>query len=219
MKKLMITITLAALTMMAHAQQFSIGARAGLNMTNAEGVWRYDGNKSLTSLYAPGFNVGVVGNLVFGKTDFSANFGLLFAQTRVRALDNWKADKYAYRYRAHINQLQVPINLQYNLFGTGLFMQAGPYLGFNLGGKWKTDEVDGNGKETNRDGDIKFGSDPLKHDSKAFDFGVGLGLGIQANSARIAFTYNLGIANLYNGDDDKTKHRNRGLMVTLTYLF
>lgn len=89
-----------------------------------------------------------------------------------------------------IDYLELPINVQYNVHdkdGAGIFVFAGPYLGYAFGGKEKMNtHITTNGvtvdNETTRNLDI--GSDdsndgvlPKGDDWKAFDYGAQIGVG------------------------------------------
>ena len=235
MKK--ITMTAVALFLVASltAQQFSFGPRVGFQMQNLEGTVRVDGNRSGGNVLTPGFNIGLVAEYAFSES-LAVQIGASFAQARETWMDNWGAgdDEEHGRWRTTFNQLHIPINLQYNLLGTGIFFQAGPFLGFNLGGTRTEEGVRWDGTTRDESFNIAFGSEPPALDSedwnggRVLNFGVGLGFGLDVSNLRLAFTYNIGISNMYNGwrmgdgtveTTDDLVRRHHGFTVTVSYMF
>ncbi|MCL2028050.1 MAG: PorT family protein [Bacteroidales bacterium] len=230
MNKKICAILIAAVFTASVQAQFSIGARAGFNLTNFSEKG-YDGkalDKEDKSSFKPGFQVGIVGDYAISEA-FSIQPGLIFAQ---QGATMWKDDDSDAKMAMNLNYLQIPINAQYKLnFGSAsLLLQAGPYVGFGIGGRmnfWGEDGKKISDNDLNEgDGEkdwfkIKFGSDKEKHDLKGLDFGVGLGLGVQFGAIQVGVGYNLGLMNLeHKWDDDyKGSTKNNGLTFTLTYLF
>jgi len=214
LKKVFLLVVAAVLTAGFAQAQFKIGARAGFNLTTVTGKGAPEAAK-----LKPGFQVGVVGDYAFSEA-FSIQPSLLFSQQGFKNEDS--EDNLTVKQSFTLNYLQLPINLQYkfDLGGAKLFLQAGPYLGYGLGGKYKftSGSVSVNGK-------IKFGEGPEIYDDinnlpdfyfdKAFDFGVGAGVGVQVSNFQVAFGYTLGLPSLFK----ETTVQNGGLQLTLTYLF
>ena len=115
-------------------------------------------------------------------------------------------------YSVGLNYIQVPVNFQYkiDLSGPKLLVQAGPYLGYGLGGKTKVMDIENS---------IKMGSDEA---FKAIDYGVVGGVGVQFGQIQIGAGYQLGLANIANtfqGLRNEKSIKNTGLNFSLTYLF
>ena len=215
MKKVMITLTLAAFTMMAQAQ-FSVGVRAGFNLTNM--TEKYEGGLFQPDLkFIPGFQAGIVGEFAIGNA-FAIQPGLLFATqgARMSMKEELFGETIEMNASVNLNYLQMPINAQLKLdLGSAIILlQAGPYLGYALSGKVKT-EATFLGETEKEEDKIEFGSDEGK--MRAFDFGVGFGAGVQFGNFQVGLGYNLGLANLSNQDGATT--RNNGFALTATYLF
>ena len=106
-----------------------------------------------------------------------------------------------------LNYLEIPLNVAYK-FSAGelsnFFVQAGPYLGYALSGKEKSD-----GEST----DVEFGDAGMKR----FDIGLGFGLGLALGPIVPSISYQLGLANL-SGDSD-TKVKNKVLQISVAYMF
>ncbi|MDR1581718.1 MAG: PorT family protein [Prevotellaceae bacterium] len=203
-KKVLVVIAIAILTAGSAQAQLRFGARAGFNLTNLSG----DVNNTK---FKPGFQIGAVGDYSINEA-FAIQPGLVFATQGCAVKET------GYENKMTLNYLQVPINAQYklNLGGKTLLLQAGPYLGFGLGGKEKgKEDFDGDGNWEDFDEKIKMGSGN-DADFKTFDFGIGLGAGIQFGNIQAGLGYNLGLANINNGTGSI---KNGGLAITLTYLF
>jgi len=227
-KKFFSLVLVAVLTACYAHAQMSFGVRAGFNLTNfAEKDW--DGKKPEKddkSKFKPGFQIGVVAELPIGDV-LSFQPGLIFAQQGAKyEYDGW--DDFGNPTNKKVetsmttNYLQIPLNFQYklDLGGMNLFLQAGPYIGYGLSGKFKVD-----GKDVTKDalGDEKFfGGDKDKNFAKPLDFGLGLGAGLQFDAIQVGIGYNIGLSNIEHGPDDsdyKGSTKNNGLAITLTYFF
>jgi hypothetical protein len=217
LRKVLLVVVVAVLTAGFAQAQFKIGARAGFNLTTVTGKDVPDNTK-----LKPGFQIGIVGDYAFSEA-FSIQPGLLFAQQGFKNEDTEAGVSIKQTYK--LNYLQLPINAQYkfDLGGTKLFLQAGPYLGYGLGGKYKLKRG-----SVSLDGKIKFGDEPEIYNDeidinnlpniyfeKAFEFGIGAGVGLQFCNFQVGFGYNLGLTSLFK---DETV-QNGGLQLTLTYLF
>jgi len=198
-KKFCIVLLAAVLTASYAQAQFTFGARAGLNLTN------FYGDEEGNSKMKPGFQIGVVCDYTLSD-NFSIQPVLLFA-TQGAKWPDWKE-------KINLNYLQIPINAQYklDLGGMKLLLQAGPYFGYAISGKYKWEEDGEKGEEK-----IELGGDKEKHNMKALDLGLGFGAGLQFGNIQAGLGYNLGLVNINHYDLYKTK--NNGLVLTVTYLF
>ena len=224
MKKVIFVLAAVVLTMGYAQAQFTFGVRAGLNLTNISE--KYDGEKPSEDergKFKPGFQVGVVGEYAISDA-FAIQPGIVFATqgARVKYSDTWAGEKEEFKASLTLNYIQVPINAQYklDLGGAKLLLQAGPYLGLGIGGKAKIEETYG-GETKKDDYKIKFGSGTPDEDTtyvdNAFDFGLGIGAGLQFSNIQVGLGYNLGLANMT--DEDKSSSKNNGFALTVTYLF
>ncbi|MDR1864638.1 MAG: PorT family protein [Bacteroidales bacterium] len=222
MFKKVVTVAVAAVLTAGYAQaQFKFGARAGFNLTNVSEKYA-DGEKPSgddKSSFKPGFQIGVVGEYALSDA-FAIQPGIVFATQGATYKWGEKAKTVI-----ALNYLQVPINAQYklDLGGAKLLLQAGPYLGFALSGKYKNWDDEGKKVEPEDDelAKIKIGSNKDEDDMKAFDFGLGLGAGVQFGNIQAGVGYNLGLVNTAFREEGDTKSfsKNNGLAITLTYLF
>ena len=108
---------------------------------------------------------------------------------------------------AKINYLEIPLNFAYKFSiseTSNFFVQAGPYLGYALSGKEKSD-----GETT----DIEFGDGGMKR----FDFGIGIGAGLELGPITPSLSYQFGLANL--SDDSEVTIKNKVLQFSVAYMF
>ena len=180
---------------------FRFGPHTGMNFTNMSGL---DGISKMLF----GVQSGIVVDFSLPKS-FAIQSGLLYAQQGFRATAVYMNQKSTYKITLHY--IQIPINAQYKLAlgrNTSLLFQTGTYFGFCF---WGT--ASDNGITV----PIRMGYSE-KDELKTFDFGLGLGVGVQFYGLQVRVGYNIGLYNLrplYFSD----KSRNHGLAITVTYLF
>ena len=210
------TVILLAVMFTASAQaQLSFGAKAGLNLTNISQKWggkKPSGDDKFSM--KPGFQLGVVAEYEVTE-NFVIQPGLVFAQQGAQMKEKHGSDWM--KYSINLNYLQIPINGQYKmeLSGMNLVLQAGPYIGFAIGGNekvsWKMDGKKDSDKES-----IEFGS--KDGEMKRLDFGLGVGAALELGNIQVGVGYNLGLMNLMNGGDSDNFIKNNGIAITATYL-
>ena len=201
-KVLVVTVLAVAVLTAGYAQgQFKFGARAGLNFTNmkfeASGI-------SISPKMKPGIQLGLVGEYGLSESLFFQP-GILFAQQGCK-LDG-KLFGESGEFKLTLNYVQVPLNFQFktDVGGALLLLQAGPYGGIGVSGKYKYD------KESE---DVEFGD---SGDFKTFDLGLGIGAGLQFDNIQVGIGYNIGLADI--STESGLTNKNSGLTFTLTYFF
>ena len=234
MKKVVVLAVAAVLTANYAMGQFSIGGketyigvRAGLNFNKFGGSDIYNylgalgsvyGNLDVKMTFKPGIQLGAVADVAL-MDGLSLQPGLLFSQMGSKITTYGEASLMGatFDYESVVfqtlNYVQIPVQFQYrNHYGSNvLWLQAGPYLGFGLGTKYKT-KVTFNGEKTTETMSGSFDDANLK----MVDLGFGLGIGLEfSGNIQAGVVYNLGIANLI--DDGSLK--NKGLSLTVTYMF
>jgi hypothetical protein len=194
------------------------GIRTGVNLTTVGGD---------KAKYKFGFQLGIIAEFPIKNENIFIQPSILFSQMGYK----WKftydetVDGTDYRFedvtKYVLNYFQIPVNFQYrhNFGGSVLLLNTGIYLGYGTGGKEKEkDTMYENGKKVDSKsatGEIKMGSDS-KNDYKAFDFGIGIGAGLQFNNKiQVGAGYNLGLVSISHNGDIK----NHALSITLTYIF
>lgn len=105
-----------------------------------------------------------------------------------------------------LNYIEVPVLLKYSSAseGTRFFGQAGPSFGYAISGKNKVGD---------QSEDVEFGDDATKRADLGLHIGAGVGFGNVFIDAR----YVLGLANIV--DDSDVTVRNRGILISLGYMF
>jgi hypothetical protein len=216
MNKKKITVLLfAVITTTSVQAQFNLGMRAGFNLTNITEKFNDYKPTDVKYVYISGFQIGLVSEWTVSGT-FAIQPTVLFTTYGGRK----KGIDFDGKYTRYVNYLQIPINALYkmNLGRTKLFLQGGPYLSYALSGKYKWvnnfDWYDSGEQE------ITFGYNHDEAMMRPFDFGLGIGAGIQFNNFQVGLGYNLGLANL-STQPKAWKHslKTDGFAATLTYLF
>ncbi len=198
MKKILVTLALAAMTTMGFAQSFGVKVGANINDLSS-----FDTDHKTADL---GMYVGAVIDLGLPV----ANLGLRLEPAFSMQGASRKADvplvgmttwKYSYDY------INVPILVEYKLLGGNLALMAGPQLGYCIGGETKTSTSDNVNK--------------AKHDPDnytAFDAGVTIGATYMVTpNVGIDLRYNLGFTNV--GTDADNVMSNRVLSIGACYMF
>ena len=200
MKKTMMVLLLSLLVGGSTLFAQGLGLRAGLNFQNLTGDGASDEAKM-----APRFNIGLDYEIAVAP-DFYFAPGLFFAT---------KGTKYEFLgedIQIGLNYLEVPLNLVYKpVLGDGnLIVAFGPYVGYGLGGKAKSD---------GGDVDIEMGSEEegSLYNYKAFDMGANLSFGYMFGAGlSLQFNTQLGLVNISHGDDAV---KNTGFGLSLGYRF
>ena len=123
--------------------------------------------------------------------------------------------------------LQVPVYAQYKMNiaeETNLLFQAGPYAGFGLFGRQKFVRKGKSQDLNDTQKKITFGGNS-SDDIKAFDFGIGAGVGIEFYRFQLVAAYDFGLKqSAFEKKDAKSASyyldmRNHNLSVTLAFVF
>ena len=191
-KKLLLVCMMCALVLSANAQRFGVQVGMNLANVNSDGELRDD-------LLA--YQVGPVADFDITNS-FAFNTGVLFSAKGCKYSGDLIDPKVG------LNYVEIPLNFAYklDLGGMKLYAQAGPYLGYAVANK-VTVEAGNNKTVTKNDWD----------GFKRLDYGVGFGAGAELEHLKIGMAYGLGLANLNDSDDYKSKNRN--FMITAAWLF
>jgi Outer membrane protein beta-barrel domain len=260
MKKIVCNSLMAAmlLTVATAAQaQISFGPRVGLNLSNIHfDMKEGDGPKTKMLI---GAQFGMALNARFGN--LSVQPALLYSMKGCKTDDTFEATSTAGGQGVSISSVsktpitgttslgyvEIPINLMYTTGGDkGFQVFAGPYIGFGIGGKDKTDATKSTITTTTTlpgvptttttssadiaaidsdvvfKSDVKDGDDPLKSYYSTPDFGLNFGIGYLVNNVQVQAGYGLGLSNLmpkYAGKTPDDKGQNRVIQITGTYFF
>jgi len=181
--------------------QIRFGVKAGTN---------------LSTLYVSGNKQGI--NADQYKHRFSYHFGgmMEYSITKMFSIQpeimyinhgaNLKKDNSFSMSSGHVtlNSLQLPVNLKasFNLGNNKLFVYAGPYLGYNIYGRARG-KING---ETESVGLYSKGSD-----MKRWDYGVGIGVGMEMNKFVVSLGNQIGQADINGAKGSKMKAGNISL--------
>lgn len=201
MKFLLLAAMLIAVTAI-NAQQLNLGVKGGVNLSNLSG----DVDDSEAKV---GFHIGLAADYDFAYNS-AIQTGLFFTT---------KGAKYTGSYEGasaevSINPmyLQFPVHYAYKLDvspGTRVVFHAGPYAAYGIGGKIKY-KASGAGLSIDGDGGNVFGKDNLL---KAFDAGLGLGVGAEFGQILLDLGWDMGLVNIANSDNASVKNQNAYLSV------
>ncbi|MDR2683630.1 MAG: PorT family protein [Dysgonamonadaceae bacterium] len=199
MKKTFLVLSIAlASVATVNAQVLTWGVKAGFNTSTISN----GGIPGATSNpYKPGFQLGGVAQYML-TPQFGLESGLYFSQ-----IGN-KSEIASITQTSNPSYLQLPVTALYKFnVGTDLYLypQAGLYLGYGLGGKYKTtvstEKFFGTG--TNR-----------------FDAGLTCGLNLQYTNYVIGLGYDLGLLKINKHSVSGVKdQKNANIKVTLGYFF
>ena len=203
-KKIILLTLSFILTVSINAQDFKFGVTGGMNLnsiTNNE-------NKI-------GYNVGVKGEYFFKEDK-----GLYLDMGIMVTNKNWETPYYyniednsASRWNANPHYLNILIHIGYMMplsKKVSVFVNAGPYLGIGLFGKYNMTTGNTNTTVANN-----IFNDYLKR----FDYGIGGKIGIEyAKHIQLSVGYDWGLKNLKT-NMYPMDYKNRSFEISCTYIF
>ena len=192
MKKILMTLAFAALTIAGANAQVKFGARAGLNLAN---VATKVNDVKVKSNIRPSFYIG-------GLAEFAFNDVVLMDAGLTYSNQGYKTKIGDGKVIDHT--LNLPVWFKYDF--AGFRPKAGLYAGYIL-----SQQLKGNGNSRTVD------SDSYNH----FDYGIGLGAeyNLPNNGLFFEASYNWGLANLQKNGDSKNYANNRVIQVGVGYKF
>lgn len=195
----------------ANAQEkpLTFGVKAGMNLSNFSG----DGDSDSKI----GFNAGVTVDYAL-SSDLYLLSGLELTTKGAKAEYSESESGVSVKYKATATPmyLQLPVHLGYKLTvteGTKIVFHAGPYIAYGIGGKTKT-KASANALSidiNHEDKEDFFGDEGAKR----FDFGVGLGAGVEFGKIGVGLGYDFGLTKLY----DEGNSKNMNAYLTVGYKF
>lgn len=202
--RLTFIVAMLAVTVSTNAQ-LNLGVKGGVNMSNM-----YD--DELTDKYVKiGFNVGLL--LDYEITYNSAiQSGLFFTTKGYQFKKEMIGSLLQNEATCNPMYLQIPVHFAYKITvtpGMRVMLHAGPYAAYGVGGKSKLkhqltvfDEVVSS--SVNLFSGNRF---------KAFDAGLGLGVGAEFGSFLVDLGWDLGLVDVLKSDNVKSKNQNAYLSV------
>ncbi len=195
----------------ANAQEkpLTFGVKAGMNISNFSGDGDSDSkfgfNAGVTVDYALSSDLYLLSGLELttkgAKDEVSATVSGIYAKTKFTATPMY---------------LQLPVHVGYKLTvteATKIVFHAGPYIAYGIGGKVKTEvSTNASGKDVSDENKEDFFGD---EGAKRFDFGVGLGAGVEFGKIGVGLGYDFGLTKLY----DEGNNKNMNAYLTVGYKF
>jgi hypothetical protein len=191
---LVVIALLLALNSNAQDKPLIFGVKAGLNLSNITGD--IENNKAII-----GFRAGVSVDYAFLQ-DLYLLTGLNYSKqgTKLGEIGGEPV-------KLNLSYLQLPVHIGYKLEvaeGSRLVFHAGPYAGYAVGGNWKV-------------GSASIGAFSAEAESelgklKRFDFGLGLGAGVEFGKFGVDLGWDFGLAKV-NDSNGSTKNANAYLAV------
>ncbi len=213
------------ITSSAVAQEFRIGATAGLELSN---MLIKDNEETYSDILKSkaGLKIGVIGEYSFNDY-FALASELAFVQRGTKAKESQKEENWSFsgKNKININYLQIPINakLSYPINDNfSIFGFAGPYVAFALSGKISAEYTETYYGETESDKiseKIKFGSNEGEDYLKRFDFGLNFGVGTEYKGCFLKAQYDLGLSNISVYSEEGAKIKNRNFGISIGYMF
>jgi len=197
--KLIFFLVFAMFAQVANAQVF--GIKGGVNFAN---MTFSTSGMDVSPKSILGIHVGPIAEFEL-KDNLSFNTGLLYSLKGFKVKMSFMGE--SAESTEKINYLEVPLNIAYKYSLDEkyiVFGQVGPYLGYALSGKDKSD-----GETT----DIEFGDGGMKR----FDLGLGIGAGVEFGPIVPSISYQFGLANL--ADDPDVTVKNKVFQISVAYMF
>lgn len=221
-------VAFATFSFQSFAQTF--GVKAGLNMSK---MTEMDDAKMLM-----GFHVGataefdVMENFTVETGLILSTKGVKFEKTVSQSLPGVGKFEATGTTKTNPMYLEIPINAKYgfDLGGKKLYVAAGPYLGFGIGGKdkkesdvkftWDDGVSDAIKEMTKKTYENQTGSSDSKIEwgdkgMKRMDIGVNIGAGIEFGAIGVGIQYGLGLTEI--AKDSKVKNRVIGISVSYKF--
>lgn len=227
MKKLIITLSIVASTFAAFSQtnQVKIGIKAGVTLPTISavgGASAYDGPEPPDYKMSTSFYIGGTVDLPVSDL-FSIQPGLTLIGKGGKAqvyFSNFEPGPGLYvfqgDYKLNTMYLDIPVNAVFNFnIGRGkIFFGGGPYYGFAISGKTKTEGITINGaNQANQSSkqDVKFGKN---EDLQRSDYGLNFLAGFELNNGlNIHAGYGLGLKTITGRSINYYQEKNRVLSV------
>lgn len=192
MKKVVGLVLVALMALMAIPAQSQIrfGVKGGVNISS---IHFTNLPKNLKSDNVTGFQIGPMIEVMVPLAGMGVEVAALYSQ---KGSDEFKTD-----------YIDVPVNLKWK-FGlpiAKIYLAAGPYVGFRVGG----DKV----------WDIPGGVD-AQLEAKSFSAGLNFGAGVELiKHLQVGFNYGLGLTDNFSAKKIDLNGKNRGWSITAAILF
>ena len=207
--KVLLFSLLTFISMQTFAQKF--GVQGGVNLANMlakddEATYSDDFTMNM------GYNAGVTFELGFGDL-ISLEAGIL-AETKGFKWENVMGMDVTTK--VNLLYIDVPVLLKVGptLGPVKIFGAAGPYIGYGVTGKFKSESGDQSDTQ-----DVEWGSDAEESDFKPLDYGAKFGVGAEFMKFTFGAYYALGLANISPSTEGGAKINNKVISISLGYKF
>jgi hypothetical protein len=227
MKKVLLSLIAAASFATAAQAQLTIIPKVGATFSNVALKEEMEGQKSITGLtLGAGFNYALSSDGFF-----SIQPEILYTQKGFRT-ETFKTDETKNR-DYQLNYLEIPVLAKISFGGETFkgYLNAGPSLGYGLGGKYLKKDIK-SGVTKTEESSIIFDKEPEGYEGKdmyldnqldfGLQFGGGLGVKLGPGSVLLDLRYGMGMTNLLDptpnqAASDSHKSQNRVMAVTIGY--
>lgn len=199
--------------------QIKFGAKAGLNLSK---MVAKDNDNTLSDDFKTkvGFHLG--GTAEYPLSDLlsiETGFFLSTKGYKIEMEQTVGGDKLKISGKMSLYYIEIPITAKviYEVKDIKIYGLLGPYIGFGLSGKAKSQNTF-QGKTTTEESTVNWGSGE-GNDLKRVDFGLTIGAGVDLEFIQIGLSYGLGLANLAPVIDNGTKMKNRVFGISVGYKF
>jgi hypothetical protein len=212
-------VCVCAFAFTTNAQETKFGLKAGVNLANiSSDVPDYESDMMI------GFYGG--GSVLLGLSDnFGINADVLYSikgakqKTEETMTLGSITTKYEFENTVTLSYIEIPILARYTL-ESGLYFNAGPYIGLRAGFKVESDatvSITTNGVTTTTS-ESESSTDDEGWSSS--DFGIKVGLGYALESGLdFSANYGLGLSNLIDVDDYDYYYKNGVISIGIGYWF
>lgn len=222
--RLSIIVLLVSLTSEISSQTF--GIKAGMNLSDmlikeSEVYIPYDNIANNKTKIIPGFHIGAAAELpLFDLISVEADFLFSTRGSSLEEEEPFGSTTLVTKEKQNLYYLELPVTVKvpFSVRNFKLYGSAGGYGGLGLSGNIKTSYTFGDLVE-NESGTVNWGSEEGVDDLKRFDYGLTFGAGLYWKSFQAGISYNLGLANISPESDYGSRISNRGLGVSVAYMF
>lgn len=184
-----------AMTATANAQIGFI-VRGGYNGANLKGG-------AVETKMRSGFRIGAAGDITVyngGMSRISIQPGIDFSTKGAKMTEKDPLEKASVDVNFNLNYIDIPVlaNFSFDLGNNlGVFVNAGPYLGFGIGGNTKV-----SGEAEGISGNFNVKEDPFgdKGFLKRFDWGAQVGAGVEYGKIQLGLGTQFGFGDLAKSD-------------------
>ncbi|MDR0814826.1 MAG: PorT family protein [Bacteroidales bacterium] len=205
LKKSFFSFVIVLIFIVGANAQTRIGITAGYNLSGVHGVTGiFSGNSSFNHDWSmvSGFQAGIAGEFPLNEAETfylqaaGTFYSHGFRDTYNQGSPNGSTARRTFKFYG----LQVPVNVQYKLkVGIPVIVfQAGPYVDYEMFGrqKYTLNNKDKTSSLSDAQKKLKFEETSNQKIKNRFQYGVGVGAGVQVSRFQVMLGYNYGLSDL-----------------------